>query len=277
MTDKLFIDSKSVQELIDTAFNMYRLGWDERNGGNISYLVHSNEVNMFPDSKLEKRIIPVDFDISELKGDYFLITGSGKYFKNVKKAPKDNIGLIKVNDDGKSISILWGLENNAIPTSELPTHLMSHIARRKVDNKQRVVIHSHPTHLIAMSFVHKLNEKKFTKCLWQMISECLVVFPDGISIVPWMVPGTVELGEKSAEKLNETRLVLWPHHGIFGVGNTLDETFGLIETAEKAAQIWMLSKSVVHKKSSKFLQIITDKQLLDLAKAFNVTPRKGFL
>lgn len=27
-----------VREMCKTASNMYRLGWDERNGGNISYL-----------------------------------------------------------------------------------------------------------------------------------------------------------------------------------------------------------------------------------------------
>ena len=27
-----------VKEMCDTTANMYRLGWDERNGGNISYM-----------------------------------------------------------------------------------------------------------------------------------------------------------------------------------------------------------------------------------------------
>ena len=35
-----------VQEMMQTTANMYRLGWDERNGGNISYmlsLIHISE------------------------------------------------------------------------------------------------------------------------------------------------------------------------------------------------------------------------------------------
>ena len=32
-------------------------------------------------------------------------------------------------------------------------------------------------------------------------------------------------------------LALWPYHGVFGAGTTLDETFGLIDTAEKAAEV----------------------------------------
>ena len=49
-----------------------------------------------------------------------------------------------------------------------------------------------------------------------------------------MVPGTNEIGEATAEKMKETRLVLWPQHGIYGSGKDMDEVFGLIETAEKA-------------------------------------------
>ena len=70
----------------------------------------------------------------------------------------------------------------------------------------------------------------------------------------------------------EHRLVVWPHHGIFGAGSTMDETFGLIETAEKAAQIYTIIGD-----ASKIKQTITDQQLKDLADAFQVVPREGIL
>lgn len=73
--------------------------------------------------------------------------------------------------------------------------------------------------------------------------------------------------------MKEHRLVVWPHHGIFGAGTSMDETFGLIETAEKASQIYMLISS--HQGDIK--QVITDQQLADLAKAFGITPLEGVL
>lgn len=73
-------------------------------------------------------------------------------------------------------------------------------------------------------------------------------------------------------KMREHRLVVWPHHGIFGAGSTMDETFGLIETAEKAAQIYTIIGD-----ASKIKQTITDQQLQDLADAFQVVPREGVL
>ena len=39
----------------------------------------------------------------------------------------------------------------------------------------------------------------------------------------------------------ENRLVIWALHGIYGAGKNLDEAFGLIETVEKTAQIYMLT------------------------------------
>ena len=105
-----------------------------------------------------------------------------------------------------------------------------------------------------------------------MCTECLVVFPEGVSTIPWLVPGTSEIGEATAAKMKETRLVVWPFHGIYGSGKDMDETFGLIETAEKAAQIYTLTQAQGGVK-----QTISDTDLHNLADAFHVTPRAGYL
>jgi rhamnulose-1-phosphate aldolase len=261
-----------LQEMLETTSNLYRLGWDERNGGNISYLLNEYEVLPYLNVDDVKRTVPMNFDASALAGRYFIVTGSGKYFKNVKRDPANNLGLIRISMDGKSYEILWGFEDGGVATSELPTHLMNHMKRLAVDKNHRVIMHCHATNLIAMSFTHSLKEEDFTKTLWEMCTECLVVFPEGVGIIPWIVPGTNAIGEATAEKMEEVRLVLWPHHGIFGAGTSLDETFGLIETAEKAAEVYTIVCSQGGKK-----QTITDAQLKELADAFGVNPRKGIL
>jgi rhamnulose-1-phosphate aldolase len=260
------------KEFCNTANNMYQHGWDERNGGNITLLLDKKEIEAVSDVTKVKRSIPMIFDASELAGEYFLVTGSGKYFKNIKEAPEKNIGLIRVQENGKNIDLLWGLEDGAVPTSELPSHLMSHIARLKVDDKHRVVMHCHATYFLAMTFTHDLSERELTRTLWQMCTECLVVFPEGVSVIPWMVPGTNQIGEATAEKMADTRLIVWPFHGVYGTGRDLDETFGLIETAEKAAEVYTFVQAQGGVK-----QCITDQDLLDLADAFGVTPKAGYL
>ena len=275
---KDILNAKFMREMCLTASNMYRLGWDERNGGNISYMLEESDVAGYLDTDKVLREIPVmgvnsvDADLSPLEGRIFLVTGTGKYFKNVEKDPAVNLGIVKIGKGGKSVQLLWGFEDGGRPTSEFPAHMMSHIARLKVDPENRVVMHSHPTHTLAMNFVHSLDEKEFTHTLWEMCTECIVVFPEGVGVLPWMLCGTSEIGAATAKKMEQFRLVVWAMHGIYGAGRTLDETFGLIETVEKAAQIYMLTAHLPRKNT------IKDEDMLKLLQLFGVKNyRKDFL
>ena len=62
----------------------------------------------------------------------------------------------------------------------------------------------------------------------------MVVFPDGLGVLPWMLCGTNEIGEATAKKMNDFRLVVWAQHGIYGAGKDLDETFGLMKLQKRA-------------------------------------------
>lgn len=268
---KNILDAPFVEEMKKTTANMYRLGWDERNGGNISYMLDEKEVAEYLDLNNVIRTIPTGFDAKELIGKIFIVTGTGKYFKNVEYDPENNLGIIRIAEDGTTAELLWGYADGGKFTSELPAHLMSHISRLSVDPENRVVIHSHPTNTLAMNYVHELDEKKFTHTLWEMCTECIVVFPGGVGVLPWMLCGTNEIGEATAEKMKEFRLVIWAMHGIYGAGKNLDEAFGLIETVEKAAQIYMLTSHLPR------INTIKDKDMQILAEAFGVEYRKDFL
>ncbi len=268
---KHILNAPFIEEMKLTTANMYRLGWDERNGGNISYMLDEREVAQYLNVNRPIRTIPIGFSVPELSGKLFLVTGTGKYFKNVERDPETNLGIVRIAQDGITAELLWGYRDGGKFTSELPSHLMCHAARLKVDPENRVVIHSHPTHTLAMNYVHELDEKKFTHTLWEMCTECIVVFPDGVGILPWMLCGTNSIGEATAKKMEAFRLVVWAMHGIYGAGKTMDETFGLIETVEKAAQIYMLTLG------SKRVNTIRDEQMKELAEFFGVNYRKDFL
>lgn len=260
-----------VEEMKETTANMYRLGWDERNGGNISYLLDEDEIAEYLDISKVIRTIPTGFDAKPLIGKIFIVTGTGKYFKNVEKDPEDNLGVVRIASDGTTAELLWGFRDGGSFTSEFPAHMMSHMARLSADPENRVVMHCHPTNTLAMNFVHELDEKKLTHTLWEMCTECIVVFPDGVGVLPWMLCGTNSIGEATAEKMKEFRLVVWGMHGIYGAGKTLDEAFGLIETVEKAAQIYMLTAHLPR------INTIRDDQMKELADYFGVKYRSDFL
>ncbi|WAT00792.1 rhamnulose-1-phosphate aldolase [Rouxiella chamberiensis] len=263
------LSSWFVQGMVKATGDMWLKGWDERNGGNISLRLLEEEVAPFQaDFVAEPRRIELTQPAPALGNCWFLVTGSGKFFRNVQLDPADSLVLLKVSADGLSYQIHWGLVNGGVPTSELASHFQSHCVRKQLTNgSDRVIMHCHATNFIALSYVLELDAARFTRQLWEGSTECLVVFPDGVGIVPWMVPGTDGIGEKTAEQMKSHSLVLWPFHGIFGAGPTLDETFGLIDTAEKSSEVLVKVISMGGMK-----QTISTQELIALGKRFGVTP-----
>lgn len=268
---KNILESKFIREFSNVIDRMYLLGWDERNAGNVSYILEPVELSEYLDLSKPGRLYPLQINAKALLGMYFLVTGSGKYFKNVKADPEANACIVKVVEDGNQVEILWGLQSNERPTSELSTHLASHIARLSVDSTHRVIVHTHATYINMMTAITTLEEKSFTKSLWGLNTENIIIFPEGIGIIPWEIPGNGVIGKNTAEKFKTFRIVLWPLHGVVASGDTLDATFGLVETVEKAAMTYMTIKQFPNHK------LISDDDLIRLAKAFNVTPNEAFI
>ncbi|MBK4783944.1 MAG: rhamnulose-1-phosphate aldolase [Pantoea sp. Pent] len=258
-----------VRDMVKATSDMWLKGWDERNGGNVSLRLLPEEVSAYAsDFYPEPRCIELSKPAPALANDGFLVTGSGKFFRNVQLDPADSLVLLQVDDKGLSNKIHWGLSNGGLPTSELAAHFQSHSVRKALSHgADRVIMHCHATHFMALSYVVDLDAARFTRLLWEGSTECLVVFPDGVGILPWMVPGTDGIGQATAEAMASHSLVMWPSHGIFGAGPTLDETFGLIDTAEKSSQVVVMALSM-----GGIRQSITTEQLIALGERFNVKP-----
>lgn len=268
------LSSWFVQGMVKATSDMWLKGWDERNGGNVSLRLLEEEVEPFAsDFYAAPRCVELTQPAPQLANYWFLVTGSGKFFRNVQLDPADCLALLKVDEQGLSYKIYWGLSNGGLPTSELASHFQSHSVRKQVSNGvDRVIMHCHATNFMSLSYVVELDSARFTRLLWEGSTECLVVFPDGVGILPWMVPGTDEIGQATADKMASHSLVMWPFHGIFGAGPTLDETFGLIDTAEKSSEVIVKVLSM-----GGIRQSITTEQLVALGKRFNVTPWQAAL
>ena len=106
-----------------------------------------------------------------------------------------------------------------------------------------------------------------------MATECPVVFPDGVGVVPWMVPGGRDIAVATSELMKKYDLAVWAHHGMFAAGENFDITFGLMHTAEKSAEILVKVLSMRPDK----LQTITVQNFRDLARDFKVTLPEKFL
>ncbi|MCI8447460.1 MAG: rhamnulose-1-phosphate aldolase [Eubacterium sp.] len=269
-----FLEAGFVQGFIRMANDGWEQGWHERNGGNLSYRVKPEEADQVREELKPMEWRPIGTDVPDLAGEYFLVTGSGKYFRNVIIDPEDSMCMIEVDKEGTNYRIVWGMVNGGRPTSELPSHLMNHEVKKKAtDGRYRVVYHAHTTNLIALTFVLPLKDEVFTRELWEMATECPVVFPDGIGVVDWMVPGGRQIAVATSELMKKYDVAVWAHHGMFATGEDFDLTFGLMHTVEKSAEILVKMLSMRPDK----LQTITPDNFRDLAEDFKVTLPEKFL
>lgn len=268
------LEAEFAQGFIRMANDGWEQGWHERNGGNLSYRVKAEEVEQVRESLEPKEWQPIGASVPKLAKEYFLVTGSGKYFRNVILKPEDSICMIEIDEKGENYRIVWGMVNGGRPTSELPSHLMNHeVKMLATDGKYRVIYHAHTTNVIALTFVLPLKDEVFTRELWEMATECPVVFPSGIGVVPWMVPGGREIAVATSELMKSYDVAIWAHHGMFVAGEDFDLTFGLMHTVEKSAEILVKTRSMQPNK----LQTIKPEEFRALAKDFKVELPEKFL
>ena len=225
------LETKFVQGFIKMANDGYLQGWHERNGGNLSYRLKAEEVEMIrPRLNAPGEWTPIGTEVPGLAGEFFLVTGSGKYFRNIIVDPEVCLAIIELDETGCN-------------------------------------------YRIALTFVLPLDDKVFTRELWESATECPVVFPDGVGVVGWMVPGGREIAVKTAELMKKYDVVIWAHHGMFCSGEDYDLTFGLLHTVEKSAEILVKILSMTPHK----LQTIQPDNFRALAKDFKVSLPEEFL
>ena len=203
------LDSEFGQGYIRMANDGWEHVWHERNGGKLTYRMKPEEVEMVKENFQPKEWTPIGTSVPKLAGEYFISTGSGKYFRNIIVDPEVCLAIIELDETGCNYRIRWGLVEGGRPTSELPTHLMNHEVKKKLTNgKHRVIYHAHTTNTIALTFVLPLDDKVFTRELWESATECPVVFPDGVGVVGCMVPGGSDIAVQTAELMQQYAVLI---------------------------------------------------------------------
>lgn len=269
------LEAGFVQGFIRMCNDGWEQGWHERNGGNLSYRIKKEDIKeIMDDLTVTDKWQEIGTEVPKLAGEYFMVTGSGKYFRNVILDPEDSCCIIEIDETGTKYRILWGLVNGGRPTSELPSHLMNHEVKMIASGgSHRVIYHAHTTNVIALTFVLPLEDEVFTRELWEMATECPVVFPSGVGVVGWMVPGGRDIAVATSELMKKYDVAIWAHHGMFCSGEDFDLTFGLMHTVEKSAEILVKTLSMTSTKR----QTITPDEFRALAKDFKVELPEQFL
>ena len=126
---------KFIQNFKKITSDAWLKGWHERNGGNISYRLTEDEVTAVKGFiNKDAEYTPIGVTVKNLANEYFLVTGSGKFIRNMTISLEENAGIIKIDKKGENYKIVWGLINGARPTSEVTSHLMSHSIKKEETN-----------------------------------------------------------------------------------------------------------------------------------------------
>lgn len=255
------------KKFIHTMLKGDNLNWHERNSGNMTYRMTTEDITeakkyFQPTGETQK----MDITVSNLVNEYFVVTAAGKYFMNALIDTDEVIGIVQISADGTSYQIVYGFDNNNLPTSELPAHLLIHNQSKVLDADNRTVYHCHPTNLNTMTYVHNYDSYEFTAKLWKYATEASVFVPKGVGLLHWMMPGSVEIGAESSKLLTEFNIVCWVHHGVFAVGYKPDETLGMVHVAEKAAEIFIKINSM----NIPEINTIKKEEIVDLVTTFGI-------
>jgi rhamnulose-1-phosphate aldolase len=235
---------KVIQDVAEVAQWLWIKGWAEQNAGNISV------------------------DVSDLvhMQQCLLVTVAGSRMRDITKAPAKNLMLIDLSKSGKGFTLLWGGNSGrARPTSEIDSHLAVHALMRRKHMSQKVFMHTHPTHLIALSQIPRYAacKKALNDLLFSAHPEVAIAMPEGIGLAPYRCPGSKGLSAVTLAALTRHRLVLWEKHGCAAVGDNIFQAFDLIDVANKAAAIYVLCRASGNK-----FQGLTEKQIKDVIRRF---------
>lgn len=85
------------------------------------------------------------------------------------------------------------------------------------------------------------------------------------NLVPYEIPGTVDIANLTLPLLEKHDILIWEKHGVFAVGDNLAATFDLIDTLSKSAQIYVFARQCGYTPEG-----LSDQQLKDLIEPFNI-------
>jgi rhamnulose-1-phosphate aldolase len=262
-----------LNEVMRISTDLWKKGWAERNAGNISMRLSADDIGGLGSIKNDAPWNELQKKVPDLGGEVFLISGTGKYLKNIALDPERNLGIIEIDKSGEKYKVIWGYSDGGSPSCELPSHLDVHsIKKTAAGSTKSTIIHTHPSNLIALTYSLELDTYKLTRLLWEMHVECIAVIPEGVEFLPWMVAGSNELADATAEAFIKRNVVVWQYHGAFGWGRNPDEVLGLIDTVEKAAEIFIKASSTGPVRSR-----LKPEQLGVIAQRFGAIPDKDIM
>ena len=219
------------------------IGAAEGAAGNLSVCFREplSVSSCFPDLQMIELPVPAP----ELAGATIIVTGSGRRLRDILRAPTANLACIVVEPGGRMGRMLTapGCQFTRV-TSEFNSHLaVHHDQMRSKDIRLHAILHAQPLYLTFLSHLDPYQDESYLNqhlLRWQ--PESILTFPQGIGVLPFLLPGSAQLTVETMLALREHRVVIWSRHGVMArADDSLTHALDLIEYAETAAHYEFLN------------------------------------
>jgi rhamnulose-1-phosphate aldolase len=235
---KLLDDIKRISGLVRNK------GWSESNAGNISV----NITDLLINSRIpmpEINSVKLNKSYKHLGSCYILITSSGSRMRDISENPIPGLCILYIKDSGSAYyNIPIDRNKVKIPSSELFTHL--EIQNRLTEKKaaEKVVLHTHPDEIIALTHIKQFRtEKKINKLISVIQPEVPAILPEGTGFVPYIIAGSEKLAKETSKKFKKHKIVIWEKHGCISIGKDINDAFDKTEIVNKSIKIFFLCYS----------------------------------
>ena len=205
-----------------------------------------------------------------LAGHTVIVTGSGRRLRDIATDTQANLGAVRVLPDGET-GLLHTSPRRLFErlTSEWNSHLAVHddtVARTGTNYPRRGPRAAAPPGLpVAHPGLRRRGRASTGGCCAgsrRPSSTC----PQGVGVLPFMVPGSAELMAANVESLRAHRIVLWSKHGVMARSDvSVTRAVDRIEYAETAARYEYMDLAV-----GGLAQGVTDDELAAVVQAFEV-------
>ena len=207
--------------------------------------------------------------VPELAGATFIVSGSGRRLRELRDDPTAHLACLLVNEDGDTAKMYTSHNRRfARVTSEFNSHLAIHYDQMLSTNTNfHALIHAQPIHLTYLSHIPRYQDQTFlNRQLLRWQPEAIFNFPDGIGVLPFIVPGSEDLAKANVPTLREHRMVIWAKHGVMTRSDTsLKHALDLIEYAEAAAKYEYLNLQI-----GEIAEGLSPEEIREICKTYNI-------
>lgn len=132
-----------------------------------------------------------------------------------------------------------------------------HIAMYEERPTSGAVVHLHSTHSVAVSCLSDINEKD----VLPPITAYYVMRVGKLPLIPYFLPGDLNLAKAVREQASDHHAVLLANHGPVVAGTSLQDAVQAIEELEETAKLYLMLKD-------RSIRCLTDSQISDLRQKF---------